>query len=92
MEFRLTYNGLLLATQGDTPLQQHDRSAEHKHHIRKYFHGQLKRLWQVTPFLHEFGGQIRTSASSGGQAHDIQSAEHIGRSVQINAVENTPQD
>jgi len=45
MEFRLTYEGPLKgASQGNT-------RAKHKHEIRKYFHPQLKRLWETHPLL-----------------------------------------
>jgi hypothetical protein len=45
MEFRLTYAGPLLAA------SQHDPRTNHKHEIRKRFHPQLKRLWEITPWL-----------------------------------------
>lgn len=45
VEFRLTYEGLLF---GPT---QKDKRAAHKHEVRRVFHRQLKRLWQVNPFL-----------------------------------------
>lgn len=51
MEFRLTYQGLLLSTQRDPLTHQRDANADHKHEIRRVFHRQLKRLWEVTPFL-----------------------------------------
>lgn len=51
MEFRLTYEGPLLATQRDPINNQSDPKAAHKHDIRRKFHSQLKRLWDVTPFL-----------------------------------------
>jgi hypothetical protein len=51
VEFRLTYEGLLLATQKDAPPHQSDKRADHKHTIRQKFHPQLKRLWEITPFL-----------------------------------------
>lgn len=51
MEFRLTYEGLLLSTQKDALTGQKDARASHKHEIRKVFHEQLKRLWDITPFL-----------------------------------------
>lgn len=41
MEFRLTYEGLLKNKGG----------ADHVHEIRKHFHRQLKRLWQIHPVL-----------------------------------------
>lgn len=49
MQFRLTYQGLLLseATRGGVLPAR----AEHKQSIRKVFHRQLKRLWEVHPAL-----------------------------------------
>jgi hypothetical protein len=45
MEFRLLYDGLLLAGgRGDT-------RASHKQDIRRIFHKQLKRLWHTNPHL-----------------------------------------
>lgn len=45
MEFRLTYEGRLLgATANDTRVRQ-------KHEIRRKFHVQLRRLWEVNPYL-----------------------------------------
>ncbi len=43
LEFRLTYDGLLLAGTSSDP------RAKHKHDIRKRFHPQLKRLWNLNP-------------------------------------------
>lgn len=51
MQFRLTYEGLLLATQRDPLTGQQDRRADHKHDIRKIFHQQMKLLWEITPLL-----------------------------------------
>lgn len=51
MEFRLTYEGPLYSTQHDPVRGQPDKRRDHKHYIRLKFHHQLKRLWQVTPFL-----------------------------------------
>src|SRR5260221_3055411 len=42
MDFRLTYEGELMARGG---------GADHKHEVRKVFHKQLKRLWDVHPIL-----------------------------------------
>jgi hypothetical protein len=42
MVFRLTYEGPLQPSSRDEP------RAKHKHEIRKLFHPQLRRLWQVT--------------------------------------------
>jgi hypothetical protein len=59
MEFRLTYEGeLLAASKGNT-------RAPHKHEIRKKFHRQLLRLWQTHPYLkdafqsHPFTGRVQ---------------------------------
>ena len=51
MEFRLTYEGPLYSTQKDPVNGQPDKRAEHKHDIREVFHHQLKRLWDIVPFL-----------------------------------------
>jgi hypothetical protein len=45
MEFRLTYEGPLMGAGNNNP------RASHKHDIRRRFHAQLKRLWQVHPML-----------------------------------------
>jgi hypothetical protein len=44
MEFRLTYEGPLLGAQSDARLA-------HKRDIRRKFHVQLKRLWEINPYL-----------------------------------------
>jgi hypothetical protein len=54
MEFRLTYEGPLMATQRDPVSGQKDARAQHKHDIRRKLHPQLKRLWSVHPFLKGF--------------------------------------
>ena len=51
MEFRLTYQGPLFSSQRDPEGQQTDARAGHKHDIRRKFHFQFKRLWEITPFL-----------------------------------------
>jgi len=51
VELRLTYRGLLRATQRDPINDQRDPRAANKHAIRQVFHHQLKRLWQITKFL-----------------------------------------
>jgi hypothetical protein len=47
MEFRLTYEGILL---GHHEARGNNR-ADHKHEIRKKFHPQLRQLWKVNPVL-----------------------------------------
>jgi len=51
MEFRLTYQGPLRSTQRDAEGSQSDRRKDHKHAIRRQFHQQLKRLWEINPAL-----------------------------------------
>jgi hypothetical protein len=77
MEFRLIYQGSLFADRGEPPQNQRDYRAPHKHNLRKAFHKQLKRLWEVTPFLQN-PRQIRIGGSGGAEAHDIAtlSAKH----------------
>ena len=51
MQFRLTYEGPLFATQRDPISGQQDKRGVHKHDIRQMFHVQLKRLWDIVPHL-----------------------------------------
>jgi len=77
MEFRLTYNGPLYSTQGEPPQHQKDKRAGHKHTLRKKFHTQLKRLWEITPYLRNEEGiaHLRTLGKPlgglPGEPHDI---------------------
>jgi hypothetical protein len=50
VEFRLTYEGILLAESNRDESVRRAR-AEHKHSIRKYLHPQLKQWWQMSPYL-----------------------------------------
>jgi hypothetical protein len=52
MEFRLTYDGELLADSERSAAKRRSL-ADHKHEIRKRFHPQLTRLWDITPFLRD---------------------------------------
>jgi hypothetical protein len=45
VEFRLTYEGPLLAATGS------NTRVDHKHEIRRALHPQLKRLWEIVPHL-----------------------------------------
>lgn len=45
LEFRLTYEGVLLGA------SKTDTRAWHKHEIRQAFHPQLRRLWEIVPYL-----------------------------------------
>ena len=51
VEFRLTYEGPLKATQKDPVSGQADARASHKRDIRRTFHVQLKQLWEINPYL-----------------------------------------
>jgi hypothetical protein len=48
MEFRLVYSGELLGA------SRTDTRSTHKHEIRKNFHFQLKRLWEISANLREW--------------------------------------
>jgi hypothetical protein len=58
MEFRLTYEGVLLGA------SRSNTRAKHTHEIRKVFHKQLLRFWQTHPYLkvafqaHPFSGRV----------------------------------
>jgi hypothetical protein len=49
MEFRLTYDGILLGA------SRTNTRADHKHVIRRSFHRQLKRLWATNSTLKQLG-------------------------------------
>ena len=53
MQFRLTYEGQIFSSQPSDQrnAQRRDRRRDHKHAIRKRLHYQLRRLWEVVPFL-----------------------------------------
>jgi hypothetical protein len=53
MQFRLTYEGPLFATQRDAIGGQSDPKAQHKQHLRREFHRQLKYLWSAHPWLRD---------------------------------------
>jgi len=48
MEFRLTYEGKLLS----------NGNLQHKHEIRKKFHPQMRRLWEITPSLNQMRNPV----------------------------------
>lgn len=48
MQFRLTYSGPLYSTGND---ENGPNKVEHKHELRLAFSPQLKRLWEIVPFL-----------------------------------------
>ena len=94
MEFRLTYEGLLLATQKDPVDGQADARAEHKRHIRRQFHLQLKRFWDINPYLKHgnpvtFDWKSRTVPKS-GITHGTGIAEFLAPLYRRNGYECVP--
>ncbi len=72
MEFRLTYHGPLQSTQRDAIGSQACPRRDHKHYIRRVFHAQLKRLWEVTPFLNSGQGSGPGAfLTAGSKVHDF---------------------
>ncbi|WP_281978797.1 hypothetical protein [Pseudorhizobium flavum] len=51
MKFHLTYEGILLGA------SRSNTRASHKHEIRKVFHLQMRRLWEISPRLNDPPGQ-----------------------------------
>ncbi len=70
VEFRLTYQGTLLSDNARSAIRR-GHSAEHKHSIRKVFHEQLKRWWEISPYLKSAPG-----ATHGGVIFGRPSADH----------------
>jgi hypothetical protein len=58
MQFRLTYQGLVLAESNKGSLQA--ARAKHKQEIRKVFHRQLRRFWEISPYLSSWGKPFTT--------------------------------
>ncbi len=77
MEFRLTYAGPLPATQGNKVGSPRSPKLQQKHAIRQKLHPQLKRLWDITPFLSTGGrsgpSAIVTEDSTDVPPHDVAS-------------------
>ena len=77
MEFRLTYEGPLYATQRDPIRTQPDPRTGHKHDIRRVFNLQLRRLWEITPFLKSgkgsFGSPLVPQNFADDPVYDVQS-------------------
>ena len=59
LEFRLAYQGLLLASDED------DTKSKHKHDIRRYLHKQLVKLWETKEPLNSFRGSVFTMEEGG---------------------------
>lgn len=82
LEFRLTYEGPLYATQrdpvGNQPMPIPKR--DHKRAIRRVFHRQLRRLWETVPFL-------KRGTTAGPMEADIGSWDE-GREAEPHTIEN----
>lgn len=92
MEFRLTYEGLLFATQRDPVDQQADPRATHKRDLRKVFHTQLKRLWDVNPYL-KYGYPVTfdwQSNPTSGVTHGGNLADWLAPNYQRGAYQCVP--
>jgi hypothetical protein len=72
MQFRLTAEQQIFASQpGQVAKRNGDKRADHKHELRQKFHFQLKRLWEITPFLNT--GKSSGPALEGYAATDLPS-------------------
>lgn len=74
MQFRLTYEGTLLATQRDPLTGQQDKRGIHKHDIRQVFHNPLKHLWDIVPHL-------KTGNRSGPDAVTFDGDQPLSRDI-----------
>lgn len=94
VEFRLTYEGLLLATQKDPLGTQYDPRADHKRDLRRVFHLQLKRLWEINPYLkHGYPVKFDWNSSSvpkSGVTHGCTIAEYLAPLYKRNAYNCIP--
>jgi hypothetical protein len=62
VEFRLLYSGELFAS------SRNDTRAQHKHALRRQFHPQLRRLWDVNKNLRQLA--VHSGLMSAGQSKD----------------------
>jgi hypothetical protein len=62
VEFRLLYSGELFAS------SRNDTRAQHKHGLRRQFHPQLRRLWDVNKNLRQLA--VHSGLMSAGQSKD----------------------
>ncbi|WP_311269883.1 hypothetical protein [Sphingobium sp. WCS2017Hpa-17] len=63
MQFRLTYQGLVLSETNKGRLQ--NARATEKQRIRKIFHKQIRRLWEINPYLSSFGKPLSSGKMPG---------------------------
>jgi hypothetical protein len=103
VRFRLTYEGPLLATQGDPWRGQPPARATHKQRLRKTFHSQLKELWRTNRFLREsklpvdFPASIEENPGApGGRIHrpahkrDLPMTDVLASRFQLNGYKFVP--
>jgi hypothetical protein len=72
MEFHLTYFGQLLGEAGP----------KHKHEIRRTFHPQLKRLWEVSPYLKSLREPLMKETLTINRPPDVTRLEALPRRFQ----------
>lgn len=77
MQFRLTYEGPLLAT------TKGNNRSDHKHELRRSFHPQLKQLWARHPLL-------RGRKTDGPGATPEPMVDHLARRFQVDAYNFVP--
>jgi hypothetical protein len=83
MEFRLLYDGPLLAT------SRTDKRNQHKHDVRRVFHKQLRRLWETNPYLKIRASRV-TTAKGGSIPETTYDLEKIADNFRIGAFRCVP--
>ena len=92
MQFRLTYDGPLNASQRDARDGERSKHAENKHAMRMNFHSQLERLWAESNALNGQGGVGFTTLREGhlnAGVHRI-SADKVAEAHQYYGFEFVP--
>lgn len=86
MQFRLTYSGPLQSSGNDSASRRRKRS-DHKHDLRKAFHPQLKRLWELTPHLkngHRSGPSVLVlSGDQAGEKSPVYKAGYLAKKHKV---------
>lgn len=94
VEFTLTYEGSLPSTQGEPRGNQADPKAARKKTIRRDFHLQLQRLWEVNPYL-KYGYPVKFDWKSqanpkAATSYHTTLAEYLAPLYRRNAYECVP--
>jgi hypothetical protein len=89
MEFRLVYQGELLAEKSFDDVRQ--SRLKHKQSIRRCFHKQLQELWNIDPRLkHIAAGFTETRDASTGITTRVTHLEEIGKAHEIGRIKWVP--